>query len=405
MRILHTSDWHLGQYFMGKTRQSEHQAFLDWLISQLDPLGVDVVLVAGDVFDTGTPPSYAREMFNRFVVAMHASGVRLVVLGGNHDSVATLGESRELLACLATEMIPAIAAQPADDVLLLQDRAGRDAALLCAVPYIRPRDVVTSQAGESAADKQASLQQAIAAHYQTLYACALERRQALGRDLPIIATGHLATVGASSSDSVREIYVGSLDAFPTNAFPPADYIALGHIHRPQQVGGLRHIRYCGSPLPLGFDEADQRKQLLLAEFDAQGLVEVTAIEVPCFQRLVSLRGNLVELAGAIAELAAGVPPGQTAWLDVAVRDDDYLTDLQPRVQALCQDVPVELLRLRRERGPRETALVARQRETLAEMTPFEVFARRLDEETLDDARRERLEAHFREVLAGLGDPS
>ena len=98
MRLLHTSDWHLGQHFMGKTREAEHRAFLAWLLEQVREREVDAVLVAGDVFDTGAPPSYARELYNHFIVELRQAGAELVILGGNHDSVATLGESRTLLA-------------------------------------------------------------------------------------------------------------------------------------------------------------------------------------------------------------------------------------------------------------------------------------------------------------------
>ncbi|WP_308419519.1 exonuclease subunit SbcD [Chitinimonas koreensis] len=237
MRILHTSDWHLGQHFMGKTRQDEHQAFVAWLVDQVEAHQVDAVLIAGDIFDTGAPPSYAREIYNALIVSLHDTGAQLVVLAGNHDSVATLGESKHLLARLGTHVIPAVADSLESQLLVLKNRAGQAAALLCAIPFIRPRDVMQSQAGQSAEEKQLSLKEAIHAHYQQLYALAEARRTQYETRLPIVATGHLTTVGASASESVREIYVGSLEAFPTAAFPPADYIALGHIHRPQKVGG------------------------------------------------------------------------------------------------------------------------------------------------------------------------
>lgn len=204
MRILHTSDWHLGQHFMGKTRQAEHQAFCQWLLEQVRVHEVDAVLVAGDVFDTGAPPSYAREQYYRFIVDLRASGARLVVLGGNHDSVAMLGESRELLAQLDTWVVPAVVADPDEQVRVLPRRDGQPGAVLCAVPFVRPRDVLLSQAGQSAEDKQLGLQQAIQAHYQALFERALQCRAASGGDLPIIATGHLTTVGASASESVRK---------------------------------------------------------------------------------------------------------------------------------------------------------------------------------------------------------
>ena len=108
MRILHTSDWHLGQHFMGYSRQAEHQALIDWLLTQVQTQAVDAVLIAGDIFDTGAPPSYARELYNQLVVRLHGVGVALLLLGGNHDSVATLGESRALLAVLSTTVVAAV---------------------------------------------------------------------------------------------------------------------------------------------------------------------------------------------------------------------------------------------------------------------------------------------------------
>nr|WP_298169192.1 exonuclease subunit SbcD [uncultured Pseudomonas sp.] len=403
MRILHTSDWHLGQHFIGKTRQAEHQAFCAWLIDQVREHAVDALLIAGDVFDTGAPPSYAREQYNRFIVELRASGCELVVLGGNHDSVAMLGESKTLLAQLGSRVIPGVCASMEEQVLVLHKRDGAPGAILCAIPFIRPRDVLQSQAGQSAEDKQLSLQQAIQQHYLELFALAEAKRDQLGGELPIIASGHLTTVGASASDSVREIYVGSLEAFPTSAFPPAAYIALGHIHRPQKVGGLEHIRYCGSPIALSFDEAKQQKEVLLVDLVRSGLSAVTALPVPCFQPLLSLRGTLKELEQAIAVAAEQGSAERPVWLEVQVATDDYLSDLQVRVAALCEGLPVEVLRIRRERGAAALSLSRQTRETLDELSPDDVFARRLAGEALDDALQERLRALYRDTLAQLRD--
>lgn len=401
LRILHTSDWHLGQHFMGKTRQAEHQAFCAWLLEQVRTHEVDVLLIAGDVFDTGAPPSYAREQYYRLVVDLRDAGCALVVLGGNHDSPAMLGESRSLLAQLGTQVVPGVGLDPAEQVLVLRDRTGQPGAILCAIPFVRPREVMASQAGQSAQDKQLSLQQAIAEHYRTLYELALGRREALGSALPIIATGHLTTVGASASESVREIYVGSLEAFPTSAFPPADYIALGHIHRPQKVGGLEHIRYSGSPIALSFDEARQQKEVLLLDFGAAALQSITPLPVPVFQPMASLRGSLKDLADAIADLATQGTPERPVWLEVQVSTDDYLSDLQSRINALCEGLPVEVLRIRRERGNAAASLASEARETLDELSVEDVFARRLQQETLDQGDTQRLQALYRQVLEAL----
>ena len=401
IRILHTSDWHLGQHFMGKTRQAEHQAFCTWLIEQVREQAIDAVLIAGDIFDTGAPPSYAREQYNRFIVELRASGCELVVLGGNHDSVAMLGESKTLLAQLGTRVIPGVCEQLEEQLLVLHTRDGAPGAILCGIPFIRPRDVLLSQAGQSAQDKQLSLQQAIQKHYRNLYALAVAKRAELGAELPIIATGHLTTVGASASDSVREIYVGSLEAFPSNAFPPAAYIALGHIHRPQKVAGLEHIRYSGSPIALSFDEAKQQKEVLLLAFAASTLQSVTPLPVPCFQPMASLRGSLKELATSIAAQASLGTPERPVWLEIQVSTDDYLNDLQSHINTLCEGLPVEVLRIRRERGTSAANLASSARETLDELTAEDVFTRRLQLEQLDEVDTQRLQGLYREVLEGL----
>ncbi|MBY0410033.1 MAG: exonuclease subunit SbcD [Burkholderiaceae bacterium] len=412
MRLLHTSDWHLGQHFMGKSRQAEHQALIDWLLVQVDTHAVDAVLIAGDIFDTGAPPSYARELYSDLVVKLHRAGVALLLLGGNHDSVATLGESRALLAFLSSTVVAAVGDAAEHLVVLPQHGSaggiggtGEPGCIVCAVPFIRPRDVLQSQAGQSAQDKQQSMQAALQAYYQGVYDAALTHQanlqQELGRTVPIIATGHLTTVGASSNESVREIYVGSLDAFPTAAFPPVDYIALGHIHKPQKVGGLDHIRYCGSPIPLGFDEAKQQKEVLLVDLDETGLEAVTALPVPRFQALVSVSGNLASLAAAITTAATEGTADQPAWLEVTVAQDDYLPDLPERISAMTQGLPVEVLRVRRQRTASAATLVGEITATLDELSPDEVFARRLSCEDLAPELQQALNQRYRTVVASL----
>ncbi|MEN9480027.1 MAG: hypothetical protein RLZZ298_1422 [Pseudomonadota bacterium] len=405
MRLLHTSDWHLGQHFMGKSRQAEHQALITWLLEQVETQAVDAVLIAGDIFDSGTPPSYARELYSQLVVRLHEAGVALLLLGGNHDSVATLGESRDLLARLGATVVAAASDDVAAQVVVLPQRNGEPGCIVCAIPFIRPRDVLQSQAGQSAEDKQVALQTAIQAHYLSVYQAARTRQTELeielGRKLPLIATGHLTTVGASSSESVREIYVGALEAFPTTAFPPADYIALGHIHRPQKVGGLEHIRYCGSPIPLSFDEAKIPKEILLVDLNAEGLQALSALPVPRFQGLASISGSLATLAGPIGAAAAEGTFERPTWLEVTVAEDDYLADLPARIEALTTGWPVEVLRIRRQRGNASVQLAAAALETLDELSPHEVFARRLQQEELSDELKLALQQRYRGIVTAL----
>lgn len=391
---------------MGKSRQAEHQSLIDWLLIQVDAHAVDAVLIAGDIFDTGAPPSYARELYSQLVVRLHSAGVALLLLGGNHDSVATLGESRAMLACLSTTVVAAVD-DAAGQVVVLPLRGGQGEAgcIVCAVPFIRPRDVLQSQAGQSAEEKQQSMQAAIQAYYQSVSeagrARQAELQQELGRTVPLIATGHLTTVGASSNESVREIYVGSLDAFPTAAFPPVDYIALGHIHKPQKVGGLDHIRYCGSPIPLGFDEARQQKEVLLVDLGANGLTAITPLAVPRFQPLISVSGNLLALASAITAAALEGSAEQSVWLEVTVAEDDYLSDLPARIEVMTQGLPVDVLRVRRQRGNAAASITGEVSETLDELSPDDVFARRLAQEELTPELQLALGQRYQAIVTSL----
>ncbi len=394
MKILHTSDWHLGQHFYGKSRAKEHQAFLQWLLEQVKQHNLDAIVVAGDIFDTGTPPSYARELYFEFVGKVNALGCQLIVLAGNHDSVAMLSESKSVLGYLNTQVIALAGDDYEQQVITITDKSGEQKLLVCAIPFIRPRDVIKSQAGQSATQKQISLQQGIAEHYQHLY----EQAKSIDASAPILMTGHLTTVGASTSDSVREIYIGTLDAFPASGFPPADYIALGHIHKPQLVAKSEHIRYCGSPIPLSFDEAKQDKQVVIAEFDHEKLIKATPVTIPRFQPMTMLKTTVDDLPKDIEALATELDNSQTLWLDIEIITTGYLQDIAERVQVLVKDLPIEVLMIRRNKATRLQMINNERNLTLNELTVDEVFAERLSledwQESSAQARKERLKELF-----------
>lgn len=396
MRILHTSDWHLGQNFYSKSRADEHESFLNWLLETAQAQQVDAIVVAGDIFDTGSPPSYARELYNRFVVNLQQTGCHLVIVAGNHDSVATLNESRDLLAFLNTTVVASAGHAPQ----ILKKRDGTPGAVLCPIPFLRPRDIVQSQAGLSGGEKQQHLLQSITNYYHQQYADACALRGEL--PIPVIATGHLTTVGASKSDAVRDIYIGTLDAFPAQNFPAADYIALGHIHRAQIIGGCDHIRYCGSPIALSFDETGKNKSVHLVSFEDGKLSAVETLEVPVTQQLAVLKGDLSSITTQL-EQWRGAEPHNPVWLDIEITTDDYLHDMQRKIQALTQDLPVEVLLVRRSREQREKMLLSAQRETLSELRVEEVFERRLSLEEIDDPTRQRLNELFTHTLNALND--
>ncbi len=406
MRILHTSDWHLGQYFIGKTREQEHRLFLKWLLQCVVEQEVDAVIIAGDIFDTGAPPSYARALLNQFIVDLQAldSHCQLIILGGNHDSVATLHESRSLFSYLNTHVVGAADSDSVQQVLVLNDKNNQPGLVVCAVPYIRPRDVLVSKAGDSGDQKQQALLMAMTEHYQRLHTVAEQQASQLG--IPIVATGHLTTVGGKLSDSVRDIYIGSLSAFPVSAFPPASYIALGHLHRGQKVSGHNHIRYCGSPIPLSFDECTHGKQILLVDFDGAQLTQVTEVAVPLFRVLATLQGSIQALERQVQALVAEPAEyGLEPWIEVVVDEQHWISDLYPRVEALTAKLPLQLLRVRKKRQTVVTPLTSESQETLAELSVMDVFERRLQGEDLDLCLREQLIQTFQQLVVELEDDS
>ena len=424
-RVLHTSDCHLGQYFYGKSRAQEHKKFIDWLIEQVKQHSIDAVIVAGDVFDTGTPPSYARELYFDVIIRLKKLNCQLVMLAGNHDSVAMLSEAKHLLSAMSCHVIASVGVSSGvsaeadiyqnetptinNQIIKLETKNKELGAVVCAVPFIRPRDIMLSQAGQSAKEKQQTLQHAIAQHYSQLFT---QAQLVANNTVPIIATGHLTTVGASSSDSVREIYIGTLEAFNASAFPPADYIALGHIHKSQQVAKSEHIRYCGSPIPLSFDEAKHEKCVLMAEFEQAKLVNVTPITIPCFQPLVMIKSNVDELAENLTRTIKSITltdESQTIWLDVEINSAEYLQDLTLRIEEITKDLPVDVLLVRRAKASRKKMEGEQKKVTLNELSLTDVFAARLDDEhwqTEDElARKQRLTTLFSQVVEQVTQPN
>ncbi len=401
MKVLHTSDWHLGRRLYGRGRHAEFDAFLDWLVTIIEQEGVDLLLVAGDVFDSSAPPNRAQSQYYRFLHRIAASPCRhVVVIGGNHDSPSFLDAPRQLLAALSVHVIGKAADDPADEVLVLTNDDDAPMAIVCAVPYLRDRDIRQVEAGESVTAKAQKLVEGIERHYAAVGEVAERRRGELGGDLPIIGMGHLFAAGGETveGDGVRELYVGSLAHVSGAVFPDCfDYVALGHLHKPQRVGGHEHKRYCGSPLPMGFGEAGQRKQVCLVEFDGCKPA-VRQIDVPCFQRLESLTGDWESLAASIEALVAAEQP---VWLEITYDGAEQMPDLRQRLEAAVADSAVEILRIRNNRVVERALGRLHEEEMLDDLDIDEVFQRCLDAHAVPSEQRAELEGAYREVVTAL----
>ena len=272
-------------------------------------------------------------------------------------------------------------------VLEITDNTGTVAVIVCAVPFIRPKDLLTSEAGQDEKTKKQSLLTQIGDFYRALFERAQSLQQKHTHYVPIIGTGHLTSLGASISESVREIYVGTLESVPVELFPAFDYLALGHIHRAQTVAGLDHIRYSGSPIPLSFDELAREKTLVLLDTSVRtegNKLIPELLSIPRFQRLLSVSGTLPEVLAdiaaevTVADQQAGADSLAPLWLEVRITADDYLSDLHKSLQEAMADKPIELLRVIRQAKTATAIQPPQTQTTLAELTVTEVFERCLD---------------------------
>ncbi len=274
LTILHTSDWHLGRRLYGRMRYEEFEAFLEWLQKTISAQQVDVLIVAGDIFDTMTPSNRAQALYYEFLGKVSTLCCQhIIIVAGNHDSPTFLDAPSQVLKFLNVHVIGTACEDLSDEVLVLEDSQDQPLCVIAAVPYLRDRDVRGSVAGESADSKDANVIAGIRAHYDEVASIAKNKQKVLiekhQRHIPIIATGHLFAAGSKTTedDGVRDLYVGNLGKISAEMFDECfDYVALGHLHVPQRIGGCEHIRYSGSPIAMGFGEARQQKQVLLVQF-------------------------------------------------------------------------------------------------------------------------------------------
>jgi exonuclease SbcD len=402
MNILHTSDWHLGRSLYGRKRYDEFSAFLDWLDDCIRQQKIDVLLVAGDVFDTATPSNKAQELYYRFLCKAAGSCCRhVVVIGGNHDSPSFLNAPRELLRTLNVHVVGAMSNNIEDEVLVLRDGSDKPEAVVCAVPYLRDRDIRTAAAGESIEEKGAKLAAGIRSHYEEVCTLAEQRRQELG-NIPLLAMGHLFTSGSRTvdGDGVRELYVGSLAHVSADGFPACiDYLALGHLHVPQRVGGSEYIRYCGSPIAMGYGETGHQKQIILVNWNGTA-PSVSALPVPCFQPLERLSGSLQEILEGIAALRR---EQSNCWLEIEYTGAEIAGNLRELIDEAVLDTSMEVRRIKNKRLVERVIRTVNEDETLDDLNEQDVFSRCLQTYEVPDGERAELTRSYNEILGALGE--
>ncbi len=335
MRILHTSDWHIGRTLHGVDLSSAHAAYFDHLVETVRAERVAAVLVAGDVYDRALPSVDAVELLEDVLMRL-AEVTRVVITPGNHDSATRLGFGSALFRDrLSIRARPTEAASP----VVIEDADGGGSLWVYAVPYLDP-DVTRFALGETDGNGE---QRPLARSHEAVMTAVMRgvrgdlsrRRAGASRRVPAVLMAHGFVVGGQGCDSERDIRVGGVDSVPHAVFggegESLDYVALGHLHGPQRVGpqdgsGPR-LRYSGSPVAFSFSEMHHRKSSALVEFGADGTVAcVGLVEAPVERRLSEVRGDLDEVLGRRFEAQRG------DWVRVVVAGDSRPTDLVTTVK-------------------------------------------------------------------------
>ncbi|MYE88921.1 exonuclease subunit SbcD [Candidatus Poribacteria bacterium] len=283
MRILHTSDWHIGHRLYEQPRIEEHRQFFDWLLTTLQENRVDVLLVSGDIFDTALPSSEATDLYYRFLFRLYSeTRAHAVITAGNHDSATHLAAPEEFLKMGRIHVIGKI--DSALDIVMLQN--GKSAVAIAAVPYLSENEILPHISLETQIEKTERYRAMIKQLYQQCV-------DKMPKEIPKILMGHLVIHGGEESGSERIIQIGGATAVRVGDLPDRiDYMALGHLHRPQSICGASYpIQYAGSPLPMTFKEALYDKKVYLIDLAKPGGSRLTEFTIPVFKELCRVRGN------------------------------------------------------------------------------------------------------------------
>ena len=440
MKILHTSDWHIGRTLYEKKRYDEFEQFFIWLLNTLESENIDVLLIAGDIFDTGTPSNKAQELYYKFLCNVNKTKCQhIVIIGGNHDSASFLNAPQSILKSLNVHVVGAISNNIEDEVFILDILKTPNAGLekitkniltpeiskliICAVPYLRDKDIRTVNAGESLEDKAQNLIQGIKEHYSAVAELALKKRDELYKKcidkkpayIPIIGMGHLFAAGGIAGDGVRDLYVGSLAYVNIEAFPKCfDYVALGHLHITQCLGGTEHIRYSGSPIPMGFGEAKQIKKLITIDFpenESENHIQqelclsaspvkpsINEVSIPNFQMLDRISGNLDHIIQKIEELKKN---HNDAWLEIEYTGLEIIPDLKAKLDEAILESNLEIRRIKNKRISESIIKSNFSQENLKDLNPNEVFDKCLEINKVEEADKILLKASYREILNSI----
>lgn len=405
MKILHTADWHIGKVLHKQDLYEDISLFFEWLLSYLKAEDIDVLLVSGDVFDLANPSNRDTKLYFDMLHRLANTNTKVIITGGNHDSISLLDAPAALLDGLNITVIGGARLSMEDEIIPIYTAQGEVACVVLAVPFLRDKDLRTAIEASKDQNKSAQVALAIKKHYDDLVGLA---HQKYGTEAPIIAMGHLYMQGSITSDSERDIHVGNLQGLDANVIHPAiKYMALGHIHKPQRINKQDHIRYSGSPVFLDFSERDYEKMVITFEAIDNTVANITAIPIPKHREVIKFSGELSDVATKLHDYTN--PYRLTTFIELEVIESkvDHLKikELEDLVGNYDKDQGI-ILKNRisfKDRVQQIIDINDTDTTSIHDLTPLQIFEQKLANELLDEEMISDLKTIYMELIQELND--
>ena len=397
MKILHTADWHLGHRLHEQSQLEEQTLFLKWIENYIIEHKIDVLLISGDIFDTGSPSNQSLEMYYSFLVKLTATTCKsIIITGGNHDSAGTLNAPKHILNALSIKVVGKITENIEDEVFELDINGEK--VIIAAVPYLRDGDIRRAVAGESFDELSDKYKKALINHYSLVAEhCKLVNKT----QAPVIAMGHLFATGGSISDSEQNIYVGNLGHIGAEDFPKYfDYIALGHLHRSQKIGESDIVRYSGSPYILSFSESNYDKKLIAITIEDNKVNRIEDVIIPRFREFYRLEGNISDCIIEFPNIISNAYK-LTPWVEIVLDEQHTINteDLKNKAEEYSFDIlKMTLKKQRLNKGIDE---LLEDTKSIKELLPTDVFMLKCEEMGFDLKERPEIWDAFNEILQSV----
>lgn len=400
MKIIHTADWHIGKVLHKESLNDDLKLFFDWLEAYIYEASPDVLLISGDVFDFANPTNKDQELYFAMLSRLSKTGITTIITGGNHDSVSLLNAPNPLLSNFKIHVLGGVDEVLEKHIIPIKNKDNFIICVILAVPFLRERDLKSAVTADKISDDMDSVSLAIKSYYDRWVDMAQEM---YGKDIPIVAMGHLFMRGSLTSDGERDIHVGNLQGVESKYIhPDISYLALGHIHKPQRLSGNDYMRYSGSPIYLDFSEVNYHKQILIVELDSKQMT-ITPKPIPIFRKLLRLRGSMQEVKVELDQFQNDYPLQALVELDIieSAYSQAVINQLEALVNTPHEDYKVIKYKISNSKIETPNILEHQKTGHFEQISPLQMLEKRLDTEMLDDKAREDIMRQYQEIVESL----